>query len=148
MLKLKISEKNLSEHLQAIALSNRGGSWPKSIQGQRTQFIGSFWVMEMESSSDVRQLWVGVTRLHAMNGNLDSRASYTAGIYAKVTYSLETVYPITMEGNPAWISVHGRGCSNFAQAVGNREGDPTDLSWWKDYIMEGHVHFSATVQLM
>lgn len=146
-LKLKISERALSEHLNAVALLKTGGHGVHRLSGDVVDFRGVSWLMELYSAHTMH-LWVGVRTLKKTARGIESNAVCLAGVYAKACCRLDSASPTIKREVIGWVSKSGPGCVNFVQNVEKRPGDPTDVSWWKDYIRDGHVLFSATVQIM
>lgn len=58
--------------------------------------------------------------------------------------------PIIDGKSISWIGQRALGFTNFVKTHGGRAGSPPDVSWWKDYIVDGHAHvrFTATIKIL
>lgn len=141
-----ISESELSDHLKAAALILAGGATPSTLRSKDVMFRGISWIMSLQSMANGNVLLLAVQPILGADVGIEAGK---CGIYVDVTLRLDSAHPIiTSTTQPMWSGLGGRGYNNFVQQFGKRPGDPTDLNWWKDYITDGHVQFSATVKLL
>lgn len=147
-LTLKLSEKTLSQHLDAAVLLKSGKNKetePTSVQDSAVVSRGVSWRIKLSSCSVSQLLYLGV-KATEVPFSLDSTACKQAGVYASITYCCESASPVITYATKAfWAGKETMGITNFVQKYGKRAGDPLDLAWWKDYIQDGHLCFSATI---
>lgn len=149
-LTLDVSESALSEHLKGAVLFKAGGLAPPSILGALVERQDGSWRIVLSSSFLSGLLFVGVTCTRKLTGAPDCAAARTAGAYAALICRMQDASPVISGKCEAWFIDHSTGWSNFAQAGvnGKRTGDPMELEWWREYIKDGHVRFSATVKIL
>lgn len=139
-----LSESALVEFLNATVLVNSGGIGMHSLIGDVVEFRGVSWCIILQSVPD-RQLIVGVRPAFDSRKLID----HSAGIFAEYQLRLTSTSPtIHTRKIATWIAAAGSGPNNFVQAIGKRPGDPTQLDWWKEYIVDGFVRFTSTVTIL
>lgn len=145
-LSFTLSTIRLREHLVAVKSLNAGGTRVHEIKSDAVEFRGVSWCMILHSTSEGHQLLLGLKPTFLLR---QDAADQLAGIYIEFQYRLDSASPLITElKRRVWIGANGFGTDNFVQAYGKREGDPTELDWWKDYFVDGHVRFSATVTIL
>lgn len=143
-----LSESALSEHLSAITLFKSGGPVPQIILSGPVEFKGASWRLSLQSPTLEQQLYVGVQAKFEQSCMRDSTASLTAGIYADITYRMDSASPVITAKGTSWVGQRAVGYALSAKEFGKLPGDPLDLGWWKGYIQDGHVRFSASVKVL
>lgn len=144
-LALDISVSKLSEHLKAASLLRGGGAAAPVIRSACVEFRGVSWAMTLQSFSQKQTLHLGLEHTLLAGAGV---AALKAGVYARITFRLDSASPIiSATTSPIWIG-SGGGYDNFVQQFGKRQGDASDINWWTDYIVDGRVCFSATVELL
>lgn len=149
-LTLDVSESALSEHLKAAVLFKAGGPAPPSMLGGPVKLRDRTWRIILSSNSVASLLFVGVTCPGKLAGVPECAAAKTAGAYAELVCRMENTSPVISGKSATWFTDQGMGWVNFVQAGvnGKRTGDPMELEWWREYIKEGHVRFTATVKIL
>lgn len=145
-LSFHLSTSRLVEQLEAAKLLNAGGTRVHVIESDAVEFRGVSWRMILLSVPDGRQLLLGLRPTFMLR---QDAANQLAGIFVEYQCRLDSASPLITElKHREWIGAVGTGTVNFVQRYGKREGDPTELDWWKGYIVNGHVCFSATVTIL
>lgn len=145
-LRFDLSESVLDAHLKATTLVASGGRSHHLLVGDAVDFKGVSWSIVLWSFPPKRQLLVGVRPTFNLR---DSSAAQLAGIYAECDCRLDSATPVVSGSRrAAWIGHAGSATDNFVQVKGGRPGNPLQLEWWKDYVVDGFVRFSATVTIL
>lgn len=145
-LQFNVSESDLSGHLKKAASLRAGGTSSSKLTSGSVQFRGISWTMSLQSLTSGHHLCLAVHPTLVADASAEACNS---GIFAEVSFRLDSACPvITATLPPHWFGRGGRGFDNFVQKFGKRPGNPTDLNWWRDYMTDRHVRFSATVKLL
>lgn len=141
-LTLQISESALSEHLKHLASMKSGGKAPAPIFGPAAELNGISWRMMLASPTIHQQLWLAVQPVFG------GAAPRRTGMFAELVCSKDGVDPVFLgKAAGSWLGAGGTCVAKFVPACSYRAGDATELAWWKDDIVDGHVRFVATVTL-
>lgn len=146
-LTLTISESDFMKHVTAGAVFKSGGAPPPALSGPCVELQRTSWGLHFGTPADAFQLYVKPTCTDPRP--IGSVASEKVGVHVEITYRMHsTSAAVALTCSKCWVGPGGMGPSNFVQTHGKRRGDPTDFAWWKDYIIGGHLRFSATVKLL
>lgn len=141
---LYLSEKALSHYLKGVARLKSGGAAPSDVHSLHVECKGTSWCMKLQSLKPDSQFCFAVQP--TFNKKL-SLASQRAGLVVCVIFRVENVHPmISRHTGLVLAGKGGVGIDNFVQDSEKRLGDPTELDWWRKYIKDGHIRFSATVE--
>lgn len=137
-----VPESALSEHLCALVRFKAGGAVAPTelVSGcVESKSQGTSWRMLLMSPSRDEQLWLVVRPSFVTSLNT---VSWKANIYVDISYSIDGAATVMTGKTSTWVGAGGVCVKVF---VPSETGDATDISWWKDYINDGHVRFRATV---
>lgn len=146
---LAISAAQLGEHLATVQAMKEGGPAPN----------------ELNAATDLRGLSITLafksdTCGKEVAGERDFLAAYVGlcmrlprcSSTARLDYGVPGAYTISIQSNgpgkPAHSEgksclAHGQGWWNFAQSASKLPGDPSVMSWWDPYLVDGHVRLTA-----
>lgn len=150
VLTLRVPEADLSCHLTAAALLTSGGVAAPDLASAKVAVGGVSWCLTLRSRSPDSRLWVVVAPVTRNPRPYETSSSSKAGNYANIELRLLSSTPPAMTSQfTEWIARDGLSFPNFFQPwFCHRPGDPMNLTWWKDFLRDGHLCMNATVTFL
>lgn len=136
---LDVSEAALAAHLQALALFKDGGDRPVPIQGPCVEIRGTSWGLLFASPRCEQPLRL---ILRPNPTTPEAMAFRKPGIYVEADFCIAGKSPKCDRRVTCWIGNGGFCLKDFGRAHG-----ASQLAWWKQYIVEGSMRFSATLTI-